>query len=380
MKIHEYQAKKLFSSYGIPVEQHFLCCNADEALTAYENLNIEKAMLKAQVLSGGRGKAGGVKLVNDKNDVINYAASMFQMKINGLSVNKLLVCEAIDIKSEFYLSYSIDRKNRSVIMMLSTEGGVDIEEVAKYTPENIYRINIDSFVGMPDYLARRIAFFLFEDMELVGQMVQILQNMYQLFIDTDASLIEINPLALTEEGNLIALDAKMTFDDNALYRQEDICFFSEPTEEEALELHAKAKGFSYVHLTGDIGCMVNGAGLAMATMDMIRLNEGHPANFLDIGGSSNPGKITEAMKILLQDSRLKVILVNIFGGITRCDDVANGLLKAYEDLHAEIPVVVRLTGTNEEKGRALLSSSNFFVAETMNEAVRMAVNQSIKAG
>jgi succinyl-CoA synthetase beta subunit len=302
------------------------------------------------------------------------------MKINGLSVNKLLVCEAINIESEFYLSYSIDRKNRSVIMMLSTEGGVDIEEVAKYTPENIFRINIDSFVGMPDYLARRIAFFLFEDMELVGQMVQILQNMYQLFIDTDASLIEINPLALTEEGNLVALDAKMTFDDNALYRQEDICFFSEPTEEESIELHAKAKGFSYVHLTGDIGCMVNGAGLAMATMDMIRLNEGHPANFLDIGGSSNPGKITEAMKILLQDSRLKVILVNIFGGITRCDDVANGLLKAYEDLHAEIPVVVRLTGTNEEKGRALLSSSDFLVAETMNEAVRMAVNQSIKAG
>nr|WP_321373259.1 ADP-forming succinate--CoA ligase subunit beta [uncultured Bacteroides sp.] len=380
MKIHEYQAKNLFSSYCIPVEQHVLCCNADEALVAYENLNIEKAVLKAQVLSGGRGKAGGVKLVNNKNDVINYAASMFQMKINGLSVNKLLVSEAINIESEFYLSYSIDRKNRSVIMMLSSEGGVDIEEVAKYTPENIYRINIDPFVGMPDYLARRIAFFLFEDMEQVGQLVQILQNMYQLFIDTDASLIEINPLVLTEEGNLVALDAKMTFDDNALYRQEDICFFSEPTEEEAIELHAKAKGFSYVHLTGDIGCMVNGAGLAMATMDMIRLHEGHPANFLDIGGSSNPGKITEAMKILLQDNRLKVILVNIFGGITRCDDVANGLLKAYEDLHAEIPVVVRLTGTNEEKGRALLSSSDFLVAQTMSEAVRMAVNQSIKAG
>ena len=380
MKIHEYQAKNLFSSYCIPVEQHVLCCNADEALVAYENLNIEKAVLKAQVLTGGRGKAGGVKLVNNKNDVINYAASMFQMKINGLSVNKLLVSEAINIESEFYLSYSIDRKNRSVIMMLSSEGGVDIEEVAKYTPENIYRINIDPFVGMPDYLARRIAFFLFEDMEQVGQLVQILQNMYQLFIDTDASLIEINPLVLTEEGNLVALDAKMTFDDNALYRQEDICFFSEPTEEEAIELHAKAKGFSYVHLTGDIGCMVNGAGLAMATMDMIRLHEGHPANFLDIGGSSNPGKITEAMKILLQDNRLKVILVNIFGGITRCDDVANGLLKAYEDLHAEIPVVVRLTGTNEEKGRALLSSSDFLVAQTMSEAVRMAVNQSIKAG
>jgi len=380
MKIHEYQAKKLFSSYGIPVEQHILCHNVDEAVSAYEELNMEKVVLKAQVLTGGRGKAGGVKLVKCKTDVMNYAASMFQMKINGLPVNKILVSEAVNIDSEFYLSFSIDRKNRSVIMMLSSEGGVEIEEVAKYTPENIYRINIDPFVGMPDYLARRIAFFLFDDMDLVGQIVQILQNLYQLFIENDASLAEINPLVLTKEGNLVAVDAKMTFDDNALYRQEDICFFSEPTEEEEMELQAKAKGFSYVHLTGDIGCMVNGAGLAMATMDLIKLNEGYPANFLDIGGSSNPKKIFEAMRILLQDDRLKVILVNIFGGITRCDDVANGLLKAYEDMHADIPIVVRLTGTNEEEGRALLRNSNFLVAETMNEAIRKAVNQSIKAG
>ena len=380
MKIHEYQAKKLFSSYGIPVEQHILCHNVDEAVSAYEELNMEKVVLKAQVLKGGRGKAGGVKLVKCKADVMNYAASMFQMKINGLPVNKILVSEAVNIDSEFYLSFSIDRKNRSVVMMLSSEGGVEIEEVAKYTPENIYRINIDPFVGMPDYLARRIAFFLFDDMDLVGQIVQILQNLYQLFIENDASLAEINPLVLTKEGNLVAVDAKMTFDDNALYRQEDICFFSEPTEEEEMELQAKAKGFSYVHLTGDIGCMVNGAGLAMATMDLIKLNEGCPANFLDIGGSSNPKKISEAMRILLQDDRLKVILVNIFGGITRCDDVANGLLKAYEEMRADIPIVVRLTGTNEEEGRALLRNSNFLVAETMNEAIRKAVNQSIKAG
>ncbi|WP_321436154.1 ADP-forming succinate--CoA ligase subunit beta [uncultured Bacteroides sp.] len=380
MKIHEYQAKKLFSSYGIPVEQHILCHNVDEAVSAYEELNMEKVVLKAQVLTGGRGKAGGVKLVKCKTDVMNYAASMFQMKINGLPVNKILVSEAVNIDSEFYLSFSIDRKNRSVVMMLSSEGGVEIEEVAKYTPENIYRINIDPFVGMPDYLARRIAFFLFDDMDLVGQIVQILQNLYQLFIENDASLAEINPLVLTKEGNLVAVDAKMTFDDNALYRQEDICFFSEPTEEEEMELQAKAKGFSYVHLTGDIGCMVNGAGLAMATMDLIKLNEGCPANFLDIGGSSNPKKISEAMRILLQDDRLKVILVNIFGGITRCDDVANGLLKAYEEMRADIPIVVRLTGTNEEEGRALLRNSNFLVAETMNEAIRKAVNQSIKAG
>ena len=380
MKIHEYQAKSLFSSYGIPVEQHILCHSEEEALAAYTELDMEKVMIKAQVLAGGRGKAGGVKLAKSADDVMNYTSSMLQMKIKDLPVTRVLVSEAVNIESEFYLSFSIDRKNKSVIMMLSSEGGVEIEEVAKYTPENIYKVNIDPFIGMPDYIARRIAFFLFDDMDLVNQMVQILQNMYQLMIDKDASLVEINPLVLTEEGNLIALDAKMSFDDSALYRQEDICFFSEPTEEEEMELHAKAKGFSYVHLTGDIGCMVNGAGLAMATMDLIKLNEGCPANFLDIGGSSNPKKITEAMKLLLEDDRLKVILVNIFGGITRCDDVANGLLKAYELLHADIPVVVRLTGTNEEEGRALLRSSNFLVTDTMGEAVRAAVNLSIKAG
>lgn len=380
MKIHEYQAKSLFSSYGIPVERHILCHSEEEALVAYTELDMEKVMIKAQVLAGGRGKAGGVKLAKSADDVINYTSSMLQMKIKDLPVTRVLVSEAVNIESEFYLSFSIDRKNKSVIMMLSSEGGVEIEEVAKYTPENIYKVNIDPFIGMPDYIARRIAFFLFDDMDLVNQMVQILQNMYQLMIDKDASLVEINPLVLTEEGNLIALDAKMSFDDSALYRQEDICFFSEPTEEEEMELHAKAKGFSYVHLTGDIGCMVNGAGLAMATMDLIKLNEGCPANFLDIGGSSNPKKITEAMKLLLEDDRLKVILVNIFGGITRCDDVANGLLKAYELLHADIPVVVRLTGTNEEEGRALLRSSSFLVTDTMGEAVRAAVNLSIKAG
>lgn len=264
--------------------------------------------------------------------------------------------------------------------MLSSEGGIDIEEVAKYTPENIYRVNIDPFVGMPDYLARRIAFFLFDDMELVSQLVEILQNLYLLFIEKDALLAEINPLVLTESGNLVAADAKLVFDDSALYRQEDICFFSEPTPQEEIELHAKAKGFNYIPMNGDIGCMVNGAGLAMATLDMIKENDGYPANFLDIGGSSNQKKILEAMKFLLQDNQVKVILVNIFGGITRCDDVANGLLKAYEELHSDVPVVVRLTGTNEEEARELLRNSDFLVAQTMLEAIKMAVNESIKAG
>lgn len=380
MKIHEYQAKNLFSSYGIPVEQHILCHSVEDALAAYAALKQEKVMLKAQVLATGRGKAGGVKLAKSIADVATYADNMLQMKIKSLPVNKILVSEAVNIESEFYLSFSIDRRNKSVIMMLSSEGGVDIEEVGRHTPENIYRVNIDPFVGMPDYLARRIAFFLFDDMDLVAQMVEILQNLYQLFIDKDASLAEINPLVLTSEGDLVALDAKMTFDDSALYRQEEICFFSEPTPEEEVELHAKAKGLNYIPMNGDIGCMVNGAGLAMATMDMIKENDGYPANFLDIGGSSNQRKIVEAMRFLLQDNQVKVILVNIFGGITRCDDVANGLLKAYAELHSDIPVVVRLTGTNENEARELLSTSDFLVAETMLDAVRMAVNESIKAG
>lgn len=380
MKIHEYQAKNLFSSYGIPVEKHILCHSIEDALAAYAALKMEKVMLKAQVLSGGRGKAGGVKLAKSITDVATCADNMLQMKINELPVNKILVSEAVNIESEFYLSFSIDRRNKSVIMMLSSEGGIDIEEVAKYTPENIYRVNIDPFVGMPDYLARRIAFFLFDDMELVSQLVEILQNLYLLFIEKDALLAEINPLVLTESGNLVAADAKLVFDDSALYRQEDICFFSEPTPQEEIELHAKAKGFNYISMNGDIGCMVNGAGLAMATLDMIKENDGYPANFLDIGGSSNQKKILEAMKFLLQDNQVKVILVNIFGGITRCDDVANGLLKAYEELHSDVPVVVRLTGTNEEEARELLRNSDFLVAQTMLEAIKMAVNESIKAG
>lgn len=380
MKIHEYQAKNLFSSYGIPIEKHILCHSVDEAAAAYVDLNADKVMLKAQVLTGGRGKAGGVKLAGSIEDVIKYSAPMFQMKIKDFSVTKILVTEAVNIESEFYLSFSVDRKSRAVTLMLSSEGGIEIEDVARYTPENIYKIKIDPFVGVPDYLARRIAFFLFDDMELINQTVQILQAAYQLFLDKDAFMLEINPLVLTDEKRLVAVDAKMTFDDNALFRQEDICFFSEPTKEEKMELNAKAKGFSYVHLNGDIGCMVNGAGLAMTTMDMIKHNEGYPANFLDIGGSSNPKKITEAMKILLEDDRLKVILINIFGGITRCDDVANGLLKACEQLHTDIPIVVRLTGTNEKEGKTLLRNSNFLVADTMCEAVKMAVNQSIKAG
>jgi len=262
--------------------------------------------------------------------------------------------------------------------MLSREGGMDIETVAKNTPEKIHQIVIDPFIGLPDYLAREAAFYLFDDMSLVKQAVPLFQGLYKLFMEKDASLAEINPLVLAKDGKLKAIDAKMTFDNNALFRHPDVLELFEPTAEEQKEQEAKDKGFSYVHLGGEIGCMVNGAGLAMATMDMIKLYGGHPANFLDIGGSSNPTKIVEAMKLLLSDEQVRVVLINIFGGITRCDDVARGLIEAFQLIDVDTPIVIRLTGTNEEEGRAILKGTKFHVAKTMSEAGRMAVEQLSK--
>lgn len=374
MKTHEYQAKDLFASYGIPVEKHILCGTVDEALQAYDTLSMPTVVVKAQVLTGGRGKAGGVKLARSREQVAAYAADILGMHIKGFEVEKILISEAVSICSEYYVSYIVDRNSKSVMLMMSPDGGMDIEKVAAETPDRIYKFAIDPLTGVPDYLARRFAFALFGDMQQVNPMARLLQNLYRLFVEKDSSLAEINPLVLTDSGNLIAIDAKMTFDDNALYRHDDIQALFEPTPEERVETEAKEKGFSYVRMDGNIGCMVNGAGLAMATMDMIRLYGGNPANFLDIGGSSNPDKVIEAMKLLLGDEQVKVVLINIFGGITRCDDVATGLLKAFEQIDTEIPVVVRLTGTNETEGRALLGGTRFLVAETMGQATQMAVD------
>lgn len=374
MKIHEYQAKNIFSTYAIPVERYILCDNPTDAVSAYEKLSSPSVVVKAQVHTGGRGKAGGVKLAKNRDEVHQYASSILNMSIKDLPVEKIIISEAVAIESEYYISFAIDRNTKSALLMMSAEGGMDIEAVAEQTPEKIYKFSIDPFVGIPDYLARKYAFSLFQEMELVHQMAFIIQKLYALFIDKDASLAEINPLIKTNENKLIAIDGKMTFDNNALYRQADVLNLFEPTEEEKVENQAKEQGFSYVHLDGEIGCMVNGAGLAMATMDMIKLYGGTPANFLDIGGSSNPNKVIEAMKLLLKDPQVKVVLINIFGGITRCDDVANGLLTAFNQIDTDIPVIVRLTGTNEEEGRAILSGTQFKVAETMSEAVKMAVN------
>lgn len=376
MKIHEYQAKNLFASYGIPVEKYILCNTADAAVNAYDDIGKERVVVKAQVLTGGRGKAGGVKLAKNKDDVSQYAEAILNMTIKEYPVTKIIISDAINIGSEYYVSFVIDRNSKSVILMMSAEGGMDIEEVAEHNPEKIYKFSIDPLIGIPDYLARKFAFNLFKEIGQVNQMVPILQKLYKLFIEKDASLAEINPLVLTKEGNLVAIDAKMTFDDNALYRQPQIHTLFEPTEAEKTEVYAKEKGFSFVHLGGEIGCMVNGAGLAMATMDMIKLYGGNPANFLDIGGSSNPNKVIDAMTLLLKDPEVKVVLINIFGGITRCDDVASGLLSAFKQLDTDIPVIVRLTGTNEKEGREMLKGTRFKVAETMSEAVKLAVSQS----
>ncbi|MCI1682511.1 MAG: ADP-forming succinate--CoA ligase subunit beta [Bacteroides sp.] len=373
MKIHEYQAKSFFSEYEVPVNKGYLCGSVEEAVKAYHKLNSSMAVVKAQVLSGGRGKAGGVKLVRNEEELRIQTKAILGMNIKGYVAECVLIAQAVDIEAEYYISYVVDRISKSVVMMLSKAGGVDIEEVARVTPEKIHKIPVDPAVGVPDYLARRAAFLLFDNMAQVKQTASILQKLYKLFIKKDASLAEINPLIVTPKGEVIAIDAKMTFDDNALFRHPEIEVLFEPTEAERKEKEAKSKGISYVHIGGEIGCMVNGAGLAMATMDMIKLYGGNPANFLDIGGSSNPVKVIEAMKLLLADRDVKVVLINIFGGITRCNDVATGLLEAFKQIETEIPIVIRLTGTNEKEGRALLQGTKFHVAETMSEATRKAV-------
>lgn len=373
MKVHEYQAKGLFADYGVPVDKSILCKTPEEAVTAYKKLGVQRCVVKAQVHTGGRGKAGGVKLATNETEVRQYANAILGMDIKGFVVDRILIGEAVNIKAEYYVSIVIDRKSKGAILMLSREGGMDIEAVAKETPEKIFKIAIDPAIGLTDFKAREAAFKLFDDIAQVKQAVPLFQKLYRLFIEKDASLAEINPLVLTQEGELKAIDAKMTFDNNALYRHPDIFAMFEPTAEEQKEQEAKEKGFSYVNLGGEIGCMVNGAGLAMATMDMIKLYGGNPANFLDIGGSSNPQKIVEAMKLLLADQHVRVVLINIFGGITRCDDVAKGLIEAFKTLQTNLPIVIRLTGTNEKEGRELLKGTSFIVTETMSEAGRKAV-------
>ncbi len=372
MKIHEYQAKEIFSRYLIPVTNEIVCYTVEEAVAAAEKLGLP-VVVKAQVLAGGRGKAGGVKLARTKEDVPEYAGKILGMDIKGYTVEKILIAQGVKFSSEFYVGLTIDRNSKSVIFMASSEGGVEIEEVAKDNPDAIHKFIIDPDLGMTPFLARKIAFALFNDFNLVKQGTDLFQKLYRIFMDTDSSLVEINPLVITEEGKLLALDGKMNFDDNALYRQSAIEALNEPTEDELKEIDAKEKGLTYIRLDGSIGCMVNGAGLAMATLDLIKYYGGEPANFLDIGGSSNPQKVIDAMNLILSDKNVKVVMINIFGGITRCDDVARGLIIALDKIKVEVPIVVRLSGTNSKEGLEILKQANLPIVETMSQAAQKAI-------
>jgi succinyl-CoA synthetase beta subunit len=372
MKIHEYQAKEIFSRYKIPVTNEVVCYTVAEAVDAAEKLGLP-VVIKAQVLAGGRGKAGGVKLARTKEDVPELAGKILGMDIKGYTVKKVLVAQGVKFSSEYYVGLTIDRNSKSVIFMASSEGGVEIEEVAKDNPDAIHKFVIDPDLGLTPFLARKIAFALFSDFNLVKQGADLFQKLYRIFMDTDSSLVEINPLVITEDGKLLALDGKMNFDDNALFRQSAIEALNEPTEDELKELDAQEKGLTYIRLDGSIGCMVNGAGLAMATLDLIKYYGGEPANFLDIGGSSNPQKVIDAMNLILSDKNVKVVMINIFGGITRCDDVARGLVIALEKIKVEVPIVVRLSGTNSKEGLEILKQANLPIVETMSQAAQKAI-------
>jgi succinyl-CoA synthetase beta subunit len=375
MKIHEYQARDLFKKYGIPVPDGFVCHSVEEVEATIPD-DDQLRVVKAQVHVGGRGKAGGVKLARNKSETIENAIRILGMDIKGYKVEKVLIANAVDIEKEFYIGLINDRNSKSVILMASAEGGVEIEEVARVSPEKIIKLSIDPVAGLMDWQAREVAFKLFSDINHVRAAVDIFKKLYKLYVETDSTLAEINPLVITTQNEIKAIDGKMNFDDNALFRQPAILKMREVTEEEQKEIDATEKGLSYIKLDGSIGCMVNGAGLAMATMDMIKLYGGEPANFLDIGGSSNPQKVIDAMNILLSDKNVKSVMINIFGGITRCDDVARGLISALEQIKTKVPIVVRLSGTNSKEGLEILKATGLPTVSTMSEAALKAIELS----
>jgi succinyl-CoA synthetase beta subunit len=372
MKIHEYQAKEIFASFGIPVPKGKIAFSANEARNLAAEIG-KPVMVKAQVHVGGRGKAGGIKYCATPDEAYSNAENIIGMDIKGLIVHKVLVTEATDISHEAYVGIIVDRSAKKPVIMVSAEGGIDIEEVAAKTPEKIYKLHIDPILGMKSYQARQLAYKVYSDPETAKQAAGIILKLYRCFMEADATLVEINPLVTTPSGNVVALDAKVNLDDNGLYRHPDFEKLRDVAPQEESENEAREAGLSFVGLSGNIGCVVNGAGLAMATMDLVKHYGGEPANFLDIGGSSNPEKVVTAMRIILRDPNVKAILFNIFGGITRCDDVANGIVKAVSEFRPAVPIVVRLTGTNETEGRTILAQAQIQSAETMVEVVTKAI-------
>lgn len=372
MKIHEYQAKEIFKTFGIPVPDGKVATTPEEAEKIASEIG-GKVVVKAQVHVGGRGKAGGVKLVNSPEEAKDVASKILGMDIKGLTVKKVLVTKAVDIKDEAYIGFIVDRKTKKPLIMVSASGGIDIEEVAKKTPEKIHKFPIDPEYGLLPHQAMELAFKLYDDIKLVRKAASVIVKLYKAFISVDSSLTEINPFVVTTDNETWAVDAKINIDDNALLRHPDIEKMREVTEDEKKELDAKSKGLSYIKLDGNIGCVVNGAGLAMATMDLIKKYGGEPANFLDIGGSSNPEKVVNALQILISDKNVKSIFFNIFGGITRCDDVANGITEALSKLTIDLPIVIRLAGTNEDRAKEILEKTKLITASSMSEGAKKSI-------
>ena len=382
MNLHEYQAKQLFAEYGLPVSEGYACATPQEAAEAADKIGGNTWVVKCQVHAGGRGKAGGVKLAKSKDEIRAFAQNWlgknlvtYQTDANGQPVTKILVESCTDIAKELYLGAVVDRGSRRVVFMASTEGGVEIEKVAHETPELIHKAAIDPLVGPQPYQARELAFKLGLVGEQIKQFTKIFMGLGQMFLDCDFALLEINPLVITAQGNLHCLDGKINIDANALYRQPKLREMHDPSQDDPREAHAAQWELNYVALDGNIGCMVNGAGLAMGTMDIVNLHGGKPANFLDVGGGATKERVTEAFKIILSDSNVKAVLVNIFGGIVRCDMIAEGIIGAVKEVGVKVPVVVRLEGNNAELGGIKLAESglNIIAAKSLTDAAQQVV-------
>ena len=382
MNLHEYQGKQLFAEYGLPVSEGYAVDTPEEAVAAAEKIGGSEWVVKAQVHAGGRGKAGGVKLLKDTTEIAAFAKQWlgknlvtYQTDENGQPVSKILVESCTDISQELYLGAVVDRSTRKVVFMASTEGGVEIEKVAHETPEKILKATIDPLVGAQPYQGRQLGFKLGLNSDQIKQFTKIFLGLAKLFTDLDLALLEINPLVITDEGNLHCLDAKINIDSNAIYRQPKLSDMHDPSQDDEREANAAKWELNYVALDGNIGCMVNGAGLAMGTMDIVNLHGGSPANFLDVGGGATKERVSEAFKIILSDDNVKAVLVNIFGGIVRCDLIAEGIIGAVEEVGVTIPVVVRLEGNNAEKGSAILADSglNIIAATSLKQAAESVV-------
>lgn len=383
MNLHEYQAKQLFSQYGLPINRGIACHSIEETEQALSQLSGDIFAVKCQIHAGGRGKAGGVKLVKNAEQARQFAEQWlgkrmvtFQTDSKGLPVNTIYVEETCEIERELYLGAVIDRSSQKVVFMASSAGGMEIEEIARNTPELIHKIHLDPLTNAQPFQARELAFKLGLKGTEIQQFVTIFLQLAKLFLEKDLALLEVNPLVVTKKQNLICLDAKAVIDNNALYRHPDLKALEDETQEDPREAYASQWELNYVALKGNIGCMVNGAGLAMGTMDMIKLQGGEPANFLDVGGGATKERVAEAFKLILSDSQVKAVLVNIFGGIVRCDLIADGIISAVNEVDVKVPVVVRLEGTNAEQGRAILAQSglNLAVAETLTQAAISAIN------